>query len=337
LTALSTLKPNPAIMKKTLISVFMLALSPVLLAQAPAVVSEATPLVEGAGTVDILKADGTVLHGRKILGMTPDALRLMTDDGIRKIPLDTLHPNSLTKLASMMESPEEQQARLQREAAAAQTYRENQALKERMTAEENAQRGASMRADEARQEAARQAAAAAYAQQQLAAQEMLRQMDAAKAQRRDERAARIAAADREDAMRQQQYEREMAAANAAAAAAAAQRAAAQPVGPGPLAAMMPAHTREASGVDKLDLNEQTALKGWVDHPSKTPLPTHTWEPKLTPTEKQALTTWLDQKWFANLPPAMRMQMPGGADAHHPASDRHLHRRTFCRLREGADI
>ncbi len=274
----------------------MFSLSPVLLADAPTVVNEAAPVVESNGSVEILMADGTARRVRKIMGMTGDALRVMTDEGIGKIPLATLHAQSIAKLASMMESPEERQARLAKEAAAQESYRQNQALKERMIAEENAQRGSSMRAEEARQEAARQAAAAAYAQQQQYFADAMKAQDA----QREKRNAEVAAFNRErdrmdmeDRQRQQQYEREVAAANAAAAATAAQNTPAQPAGPGPLAAMMPAHSRAASGVDKLDMDEQTALKNWVDHPGYNAPTTNTWAQKLDPTEKQVLTTWMN--------------------------------------------
>ena len=152
-------------MKTTLFLLLMLCAGAPLRAEAPTVVSEASPLLETKGMVEILMADGSARQVRKILSMSPDALRVMTDGGIVKIPLDTLHPQSLTVLNSMLETPEQQQARLQKAASAAQSYRENQAMRERLAAEENAMIGAQQRAEAARQEAARQAAAEARARQ----------------------------------------------------------------------------------------------------------------------------------------------------------------------------
>ena len=140
-------------------------------------------------------ADGTVNRVRKILSVVPGALRVMTDDGISKLPLSSLHPQSLAAVNSMMETPEEAQARQQREAAAAQTYRENKAIKDRLVAEENAMVGANQRAEEARQAAARQAAAEAREKQFQQMMEMQKQQDAQREARRE----RLAAEERERA------------------------------------------------------------------------------------------------------------------------------------------
>lgn len=181
-------------MKTTLFLLLMLCAGAPLRAEAPTVVSEAAPLLETKGMVEILMADGSARQVRKILSMSPDALRVMTDGGIVKIPLDTLHPQSLTVLNSMLETPEQQQARLQKAAAAAQSYRENQAMRERLAAEENAMIGAQQRAEAARQEAARQAAAEARARQfeqmkEQAAQRAAREAELAAAERRRAEAA----------------------------------------------------------------------------------------------------------------------------------------------------
>lgn len=195
-------------MKTTLFALLLLAASPLAMADAPTVSSPTAPVVQANGGVEILMADGSARRVRKILGMTPDSLRIMTDEGIGKIPLKALHPAALTALDSMKESPEEYQARKQREAAAAQSYRENQATKERMAAEENATRGAALRAEEARQEAARQAAAQAYAQQQQQMREHQAQQNAERAERKAERDAARLAEERAQALaleRQRQY------------------------------------------------------------------------------------------------------------------------------------
>lgn len=282
----------------------MLALSPVLQAKAATVVNEAVPLVESNGMVEILMADGSARRVRKLLNMTPDALRVMTDEGIAKIPLDSLHPQTRAKLNSMVETPEEQQARLQKEAAAAQSYRERQAERERMAAADNATAAAAQRAEAARQEAARQAAAAAYERQQQYLMEAMKAQEAQRAQRKAELAER----DRmEEAERQRQYQLQLAALQAQQAQNAAdaqqnmlaqqaqqgqQNMAAQT---GPLAAMMPAHTRAASGVDKLNLYEQESLTRWLKNGNMQSPTTTTWVRKLEYSEREVLTAWMNQK------------------------------------------
>ena len=287
-------------MKTSHFAVLLLALSPVLQAAPPdaAAAAPQTAIVENNGMVEILMADGTVRSVRKITGVTADSLRIMTDDGIGKIPLGELHPQSIIALNSMMETPEQHAARMQREAAAAASYRANQDLKERLAAQDNATMGASQRAEAARQEQAREAAAAAYAQQQAAFREMQQAQDAQRAQRKAERDAARAKEDQEIAMaaeRQRQYEVAMAtaAANAAAANAAAQQNSI--AHPGPLAAMMSGQVRSTSGVDKLDVNEQTDLKNWVTNRHAQTPPLNFWEQKLQQPEKETMTVWLNQQ------------------------------------------
>lgn len=180
-------------MKTTFLTLLMLCAGSSLRADAPTVVSAASPLLETKGMVEILLADGSARQVRKILSMSPDTLRVMTDEGIGKIPLDTLHPQTVTVLYSMMETPEQTQARLQKQAAAAQSYRENQAIKERLAADENAMIATQQRAEAAYQEAARQAAAEARerqmerlleAQKVQAAQTAARNAELAAAERR---------------------------------------------------------------------------------------------------------------------------------------------------------
>ncbi|WP_395736215.1 hypothetical protein [Prosthecobacter sp.] len=303
-------------MKLPILAVAVLALCPVLpdAVAAVQVVNEAAPVVEINGFVEILMADGTVRRVRKITGMLPDALRVMTDDGIGKIPLNTLHPKALEKLNSMVETPEQRQARLQREAAAQQQYRDAQALRERMAAEDNATSAAGQRAEAARQEAARQAAAEAYARQQQYLMEAQKIQDAQRAQRAAERAERQRILDAEEARQRQQYEAEVAAAQAQQAAAMQQQqqatAAAQANQVGPLAAMMSSRDRAASGVDKLDMNEQAALREWVMNPNLQSPNNNTWRQKLQQQEREVLAAWLNQKRFDNLSPAMKERVPG---------------------------
>jgi|GEM_PF-2460657 len=301
-------------MKKTLLTFLMLCAGSSLRAAAPTVVSPESPLLETKGMVEILMADGSAQQVRKLLSMSPDTLRVMTDAGIGKIPLDTLHPQTVTVLYSMMETPEQTEARKQREAAAAQSYRENQALRERMAAEENAMVAANQRAEAARQEAARQAAAEAYAKQQQAFQEMRQQQSEDRAERKAARDAARAAEEREQALaleRQRQYEVAMAQAAAMQAAANANAAANQQrAQTGVLAAMMTPQQRAASGVDKLDVHEQEALRQWVTVPSVGEPRINTWRQKLNDNERQVLVAWLNQKRFNNLPPAMQEQVPG---------------------------
>ncbi len=201
-------------MKTTLFALLMLAVSPVAMAEAPTVVTATSPVVEAGGSVEILMADGSARRVRKILGVTPDALRIMTDEGIGKIPLKSLHPAALTALNSMQETPEEFQARKQREATAAASYRENQAAKERLAAQENSTMGANQRAEAGRQELARQQAAQAAVVQQAAFKEMQKEKEVHLAARKAEREA-ARAADERAAERQRQYELQVAAVQAA--------------------------------------------------------------------------------------------------------------------------
>jgi chemotaxis protein histidine kinase CheA len=301
-------------MKTTLFTLLLLCVGSSLRAAVPTVVSAASPLLETKGMVEILMADGSAQQVRKLLSMSPVTLNVMTDGGIGKIPLDTLHPQTLTVLYSMLETPEQKQARKEREAAAAQSYRESQAIKERQAAEENAMIAAQQRAEAARQEAARQAAAEAYAKQQQAFQEMRQQQAEDRAERKAERDAARAAEEREQARaleRQRQYEVAMAQAAALQAAANANAAAAQrSMQTGVLAAMMTPKQRAASGVDKLDVHEQEALNHWLRTPSLNKPMINTWEQKLESHELQVMVAWLNRKRFDNLSPAMKEQVPG---------------------------
>ncbi len=285
-------------MKSSLFAVLMLAASPVLRADAPILVTELAPVAEINGTVELLMADGSALRARKLLGLSPDVLRIMTDDGIAKIPLNTLHPKTLAKLNSLAETPEQQQARQQKAAAAAQSYRDNQALKERMAAEENATVVASQRAEAARQEAARQAAADAYARQQQYFMEAKQAQDAQSAKRNAELAAAERVRMQEEQRQQQQYNMAVAAEAASAAANAEQFRQAHP---GVLAAMMTPDVRAASGVDKLDINDQTLLKLFLTDKNIQAPVSNTWGLKLLPAEKDVLTAWMNQKRQALFP------------------------------------
>lgn len=291
-------------MKATLLAVsaILLAAGPVVMAEAPTAATAANPLVELDGMVELLKADGTAVRVRKITGMSSEILRVITDDGVVKIPLGTLHPQTLAVLDSMLETPEDQVARLQREAAAQEQYRQNQEAKDRMVAQDNAQSAAALRAEEARQAAARQAAAEAYARQQQYLLELRKKQDAQRAERK----ARLAERDRQDeAERQRQVQLQIAAmqlqaaqaqaqAQAGAQQAQAQAAARAAANPGPLAKMMTAPDRAATGVDKLPFHVQTNLKNWLSQPHS-PFPlVQNGNEQLTVQEKTALHSWLDQ-------------------------------------------
>ena len=196
-------------MKTTFLTLLILCVGSALRADAPTVVSAASPLLETKGMVEILMADGSARQVRKLLSMGPDVLRVMTDAGIGKIPLDTLHPQTVTVLNAMLETPEQTQARQQKQAAAAQSYRENQAVKERIAADENAVIAANQRAEAERQEAARQAAAEARARQM----EYLLEAQKVQAAQTAARNAELAAAERrraEAAERWRQYNLDLA-------------------------------------------------------------------------------------------------------------------------------
>ncbi len=190
-------------MKTTLFTLLLLCVGSSLRAAAPTVVSTASPLLETKGMVEILMADGSAQQVRKLLSMSPVTLNVMTDGGIGKIPLDTLHPQTLTVLYSMLETPEQKQARKDREAAAAQSYRESQAIKQRQAAEENAMIAAQQRAEAARQEAARQAAAEARARQM----ERLLEAQRIQAAQTAARNAELAAAERRRAEAEERWRR----------------------------------------------------------------------------------------------------------------------------------
>lgn len=78
---------------------------------------------------------------------------------------------------------------------------------------------------------------------------------------------------------------------------------------GPLAAMMSAQNRAATGVDKLNDDEQMTLKNWLPE-AKARFPTSTGlNDKLTAQERSALSYWLNHK-RAELIPAVAAEMIG---------------------------
>lgn len=81
---------------------------------------------------------------------------------------------------------------------------------------------------------------------------------------------------------------------------------------GPLAAMMSAGEREATGVDKLEVSEQTVLKRWLAYTSTDFPSAGTGTHKLDRQEQQALGNWLAQKrsaLHAGEGPGVPIQLP----------------------------
>lgn len=81
---------------------------------------------------------------------------------------------------------------------------------------------------------------------------------------------------------------------------------------GPLAAMMSARERVATGVDKLEVSEQTVLKRWLAYASLDFPSAGTGTHKLDRQEQQALGNWLAQKrsaWHAGEGPGAPIQLP----------------------------
>lgn len=283
-------------MKTKLILLLMLAVSPALMAAAPTVVTPSAPIVETNGKVEILMADGSARQVVKISGLLPDSLRVLTEDGASKIPLALLHAQTLLMLNSMKETPEQLQARLQREAAAAQAYRENQALKDRMIAEDNARSELAQREEAARQEAARKAAMEAYIRRQQYLMEARKIKEANRAKRK----AQLAAAERErnrleEAERQRQHEIELANIQVKQAQAAAMQQQASATHVGPLAALMSPRDRALTGVDKIPDDQQMVLQAWLTQPLASFPTAASSVNQLVEDERLTLMSWLNQK------------------------------------------
>lgn len=112
------------------------------------------PLIDSQGSTFLLMADGSEQKIKSILRIKADEIRIMTSDGITGILFEYLHPATRTYLTPMIENEEET---LQAEKAAAESYRANQAIKERIDADLNRTIAARQAADEAQAAARAQA------------------------------------------------------------------------------------------------------------------------------------------------------------------------------------